>query len=285
MPQTDIDRHHQSIEEHGYTIVEDVIEPDLVALLLERVRAIEADTLGPDESGSPIDGLSQLRTAGLMQLDSIFRQVPINEQILPVVERVLGKDFLLTSFSAIDVKPGKNEQPIHPDDALIPLERPHQPIVCTCMIAITDFTKDNGATRLLPGTHKNAALLDFTKDYGEVDGMVPAEMKAGSVLIFNGSLWHQASDNVTQDEWRLGLQVSYCAGWIRPFTNHFLSIPIEEVQEYPERLTELLGYNTFNGAIGTITNPGTNRYATSAFSHPSAALGREGRKPDARPYS
>ena len=281
MPQTAISTHLQSIEDHGYTIIEDVIKPEFLAALLERVREIEDETLGPDESGSPVDGLSQLRTAGLLRLDPMFRQVPIDEQILPVVEGVLGKNFLLSTFSAIDVKPGKNMQPIHPDDALIPLERPHQPIVCTCMIAITDFTKANGATRLLPGTHKAAAPLDFTKDYEEVDGMVPAEMKAGSVLIFNGSLWHQASDNVTEDEWRLGLQVSYCAGWIRPFTNHFLSIPLEEVQQYPERLTELLGYNTFNGAIGTISNPGTNRYANSAFSHPNVALGRTAPKPAA----
>ena len=283
MAPTEIAAHLQSLEEHGYTILENVVAPDVIADLRERVREIEDETLGPVESGSPVDGSSQLRTAGLMRLDPMFWQVPINEQVLPVVEGVLGKVFLLTTFSAIDVKPGENKQPIHPDDALIPLERPHQPIVCTCMWAITDFTKENGATRLLPGTHKAEAPLDFTKDYQEVDGMIPAEMKAGSVLIFNGSLWHQASDNVTQDEHRLGLQVSYCAGWIRPFTNYFLSTPIEEVREYPERLAELLGYNTFNGVIGTITKPGTNRYANSAFVHPNTALGREGAKPASRP--
>ncbi len=274
-----IESHLSSIRDDGYTIMEDVIEPEFVATICKRVREIERETLGAEESGRPVDGLSQLRTAGLLRLDPLFWDVPINPEILPVVEGVLGENFLMTSFSAIDVRPGRNKQPIHPDDALIPLERPHQPIVCTCMWAITDFTRDNGATRLLPGTHKREAPLDFTKDYEEVDGMVPAEMKAGSVLVFNGSLWHQAADNTTEDEWRLGLQVSYCAGWIRPFTNQLLSIPLEEAREYPERLTDLLGYQTFNGSVGNISTPGTNRYANSAFRHPATALGREAPKP------
>lgn len=114
------------------------------------------------------------------------------------------------------------------------------------MIAIDEFTAENGATRLLPGSHKSAGAPDYGTDYRKVDGMVPAEMQAGSVLAFNGSLLHQAADNES-DGPRLGLQVSYCAAWIRPFTNFFLSIPQKEVAAYPEPLTDLLGYKTFNG--------------------------------------
>ncbi len=261
----------EAIDRDGYTILRDVIDPDLVAQILGRVREIEKETLPAQERGTPVDGSSQLRTGGLLSLDTLFWDVPIHSEILPIVEGVLGAGCLLTSFSAIDVKPGKNQQPLHPDDALIPLKRPHQPIVCTCMWAITDFTKANSATRLLPGSHRAAEL----PIYDEVcDDLIPAEMSAGSVLIFNGSLWHQAADNVTEDEWRLGLQVSYCAGWIRPFTNHVLSIAQETAAEFPDRLLELVGYGTFNGAIGTIGDPGTHRYANSAFRSPATVLGR-----------
>ncbi len=139
------------------------------------------------------------------------------------------------------------------------------------MGAITDFTEANAATRLLPGSHR----AESPPDYSEVhEDLIPAEMKAGSVLVLDGSLWHQAADNVTENEWRLGLQVSYCAGWIRPFTNHFLSIPRATAAKFPDRLIELLGYSTYNGAIGTIGEPGTHRYANSAFRSPATALGR-----------
>lgn len=265
----EVESHLEAIATEGFVLLEDVFDASRARKLRDRVREIERETLQDTESGTPVDGSSQLRTSGLLRLDPLFWDVPIEPAILSVVEGVLGRDFLLTTFSAIDVRPGRNKQPVHPDDALIPLERPHQPIVCTCMWAVTDFTPENGATRLLPGSHKRAEAPDYTRDYAD---MLPAEMRAGSVLVFDGSLWHQAADNTTEEEWRLGLQVSYCAGWIRPFSNHFLSIPREEAERFPERLTELLGYSTFNGAIGTIGVPGTNRYANSAFRHPSSVL-------------
>ena len=271
METAQIDEHLGAIDRDGYTILRDVIDPDLVRRILARVRQLEEETLSEQETGTPVDGSSQLRTAGLLNLDPLFWDVPLHPEVLPIVEGVLDPGCLLTSFSAIDVQPGENRQPLHPDDALIPLKRPHQPIVCTCMWAITDFTEANAATRLLPGSHR----VDAPPDYAEVcNDLVPAEMTAGSVLVFDGSLWHQAADNQMEDEWRLGLQVSYCAGWIRPFTNHFLSIPRETAAKFPDRLVELVGYGTYNGAIGTIGTPGTHRYANSAFRNPATVLGR-----------
>ena len=271
MDQGALAAHLEGLDRNGYTILENVIDAGLVARILNRVREIERETLPQEESGTPVDGSSQLRTAGLLSLDPLFWDVPIHPEVLPLVELVLDPGCLLTSLSAIDVMPGKNRQPVHPDDALIPLERPHQPIVCTCMWAITDFTEENGATRLLPGSHRADGPPDYAREY---EGLVPAVMRAGSVLVFSGSLWHQAADNTTKTEWRLGLQASYCAGWIRPFTNHFLSIPRETAAKFPERLIELLGYATYNGAIGTISTPGTHRYANSAFRPPASVLGR-----------
>jgi len=244
-----VQSHLEAIESDGYTIIEDVFKPEIVDAIGNRVHELEQQTLGETERGYAVDGNSQLRTAGLLRLDPLFWEIPIHDDVLPIVKGVLGDPCLLTSFSAIDVLPGENKQPIHPDDALIPLARPHQPIVCTCMVAIDDFTPENGATRLLPGSHKSADMTDMGTDYREVDNMIPATMRAGSVLAFNGSLLHQAADNES-DAPRLGLQVSYCAPWIRPFTNFFLSIPQEEVVQYPEPLTDLLGYRVFNG-IGT----------------------------------
>lgn len=269
MEATHLQEHLEALDRDGYTILPGAIDAERAERILRRVRELERETLPEEEGGSAVDGSSQLRTGGLLCLDPLFWEVPLHPDVQAIVGGLLGDDFLLTTFSAIDVMPGKNKQPLHPDDALIPLKRPHQPIVCTCMWAISDFTAENAATRLLPGSHRVSGPPEYTEE-----DLLPATMPAGSVLVFDGSLWHQAADNVTEDQWRLGLQVSYCAGWIRPFTNHFLSIPRETAVQLPDRLLELLGYNTFNGAIGTINTPGTHRYANSAFRHPASALGR-----------
>jgi len=241
MQKSVVKSHIEALGRGGYTIIEDVLKPDSVDAIRKRVRELEKETLGQVEGAGPVDGSSQLRTAGLLQLDPMFREIPILEDLLPVVQGILGPECLLTAFSAIDELPGENKQPIHSDDALVPLPRPHQPVLCTCMIAIDDFTIANGAPRLLPGSHKTARVPDSGTDYREVDGMIAVEVRAGSVVVFTGALLHQDADNES-DAPRLGLEVSYCAPWMRTFTNFYLSIPEEEVMQYPQPLMVLLGY-------------------------------------------
>ena len=79
-------------------------------------------------------------------------------------------------------------------------------------------------------------------------------MKPGSVLVFDHAIFHGASDNHS-DAWRLGLQVSYHVGWVRPYTNWFRSIPIEEVREFPEKLRDILGCKTWNSVGGGLMQP------------------------------
>jgi hypothetical protein len=232
----------EAIERDGYTIIEDVLTPDAVAAIGRRVREIEKETLHNRDGETPLDGGSRLRTEGLLQLDPLFRGIPILPDVLPVIQGILGAECQLTAYSAIDVLPGENRQSIHADDAAVPLPRPHQPVVCTCMVALDDFTTLNGATRLLPGSHKAAGAPDRAASYREVDGMIAAEMPSGSVVVFNGALLHQDADNES-DAARLALEVSYCAPWMRTFTNFFLSIPEEEALQYPQ---PLIGYRDFD---------------------------------------
>ena len=123
MQQSQVQSHIEAIERDGYTIIEDALKPDSVDAIAKRVREIEKETLGETERGGPGNGSSQLRTAGLLQLDPLFREIPILPDVLPVVQGILGIECLLSTFSAIDVLPGENKQPIHPDDAHIPLPR------------------------------------------------------------------------------------------------------------------------------------------------------------------
>jgi ectoine hydroxylase-related dioxygenase (phytanoyl-CoA dioxygenase family) len=136
---------------------------------------------------------------------------------------------------------------LHADDQLIPLPRPHPPIICNTMWAITDFTDENGATRLVPGTHRALNVPELGTTYETI----PAEMSKGSVLVWVGSLWHGGGANRT-DQRRVGIAMNYCAGYIRQQENQQLGIPPELVKTFPRRLQELIGYSVYNGLVGHI---------------------------------
>ena len=147
----------------------------------------------------------------------VFARVPVHPNVLPLVEGVLDPGCLLSSLSSIAIGPDETPQPIHADDQIIPLPKPHPDVVCNSMWALTDFTEANGATRLVPGT-----TCRTRPTYAAVR-LGPAEMGRGSVLVWHGSLWHGGGDNTT-DERRIGLACNYCAGHVRQQENQQLGI-------------------------------------------------------------
>jgi len=255
-----VQAHLDEIATDGYTILRDVFDAERATKFREKIREIESTTLRPMEPDETEEDSSFFRTAGLLRLDPIFWDVPIDPRVTAVVEGTLGADFLLSTFSGIDLKPSSgNIQPLHPDDALVPVPRPHpQPIGCTAMWVVTPFGPATGGTRVLPGSQTEPLDLLFGQTQEQLDAIIQPEMEPGSVLVFDHALFHGAADNPS-DDWRLGLQVSYHAGWVRPYTNWFRSIPIEEVREFPEKLRDLLGYKTYNGIGGANDTPGSYR--------------------------
>jgi ectoine hydroxylase-related dioxygenase (phytanoyl-CoA dioxygenase family) len=171
----------------------------------------------------------------------------VHPHVLPIVEGVLDPGCLVSSLSSINIGPGEDAQPIHADDQLIPIPKPHPPTVCNTMWALTDFTEANGATRLIPGTH----LADSSPNYGQHYDSIPAEMPRGSVLVWHGSLWHGGGANST-DQRRVGIAMNYCAGYVRQQENQQLGIPPAVVRGFSPRLQELIGYGIYSGLIGHI---------------------------------
>jgi ectoine hydroxylase-related dioxygenase (phytanoyl-CoA dioxygenase family) len=159
---------------------------------------------------------------------------------------VLDSGCLLSSLSSIAIGPGESAQPIHADDQIIPIPKPHPAVVCNSMWALTDFTDANGATRLVPGSHRRDSP-DFGGDYATV----AAEMGKGSVLVWHGSLWHGGGANTTSER-RVGLACNYCAGYIRQQENQQLGIPRAVAQGFDRRLARLCGYGIYSGLIGHI---------------------------------
>lgn len=238
--------HLKRINTDGYTILEGAIDVDVCDALREDLDRLEAELgIVPAENG--FEGRQTWRIYNLLLHGALYEQIPVHPEVLPVVEGVLDPGCLVSSLSSIAIGPGETAQPIHADDQLIPIPKPHPPTVCNTMWALTDFTEANGATRIIPGTH----LADASPTYGQHYDSIPAEMAKGSVLVWHGSLWHGGGANATGER-RYGIAMNYCAGYIRQQENQQLGLPVELVKRFPPRLQELVGYGVYMGLIGHI---------------------------------
>jgi ectoine hydroxylase-related dioxygenase (phytanoyl-CoA dioxygenase family) len=237
--------HLGQIQEQGFTIVEEAIDPALVAELNAALLRLE-DELAAVPARNEFEGRHTVRIYNLLVHDPVFARVPTHANVLPIVEGVLDPGCLLSSLSSIAIGPDETPQPIHADDQVMPIPKPHPPTVCNSMWALTDFTEANGATRLVPGSHRDQSP-DLFKTYESI----PAEMPRGAVLVWHGSLWHGGGANTT-DERRVGLACNYCAGYIRQQENQQLGIPLATARGFDERLQRLLGYGVYSGLIGHI---------------------------------
>ena len=244
--------HLARIDADGYTIVEGAIEPDLVDGLRTTIRRVERE-LRVEPKGTAAEGHATRRMYNLLAKDAAFQAMPVHPSVLPIVERVLDRGCLLSGMTAIDIGPGEHEQPMHGDDIVMSrhLQRPHAPMMVTSMWALDDFTAENGGTRFVSGSHRFGNTPD---EPGALDGVEvrALEMPAGSVMIFHGSLWHGGGPNTTTDEWRCGVNVQYCPGFVRQQQNPYLGIPADVAAAFSDRLLELLGYRLYKGIMGHV---------------------------------
>jgi len=227
-------------------VLERVVEPDLVGGLLETVDRVmvEADIAFGSNS---FLGLRTRRIFNLLARDPLFALVPLHPAVLSVVEQVLDEQCLLSSLTAIEIQPGQAAQPLHSDDGSIALPRPHPPVVCVAIWALTDFDHANGTTRLVRGSHR----WDRRPAKGEEAEYVEATMPAGSALLYDGSLWHGGGANVSDDR-RVGIVVNHCAGFLRQEENQLLGVPRTLAATFPRRLQEMLGYGVYHGLMGHV---------------------------------
>jgi ectoine hydroxylase-related dioxygenase (phytanoyl-CoA dioxygenase family) len=241
----EIRAHVERVGKDGYTIIENAVDGELIGALAADVRRLERE-LDVKPAGNSFEGEKTLRIYNLLVYGKLYEQIPVHENVLPVVEGVLDRGCLVSSLSTITILPGESAQPIHADDQLIPLPKPHPPTVCNTMWALTDFTEANGATRIIPGSH-----LADSPVYGQHYDSIAAEMPKGGVLVWHGSLWHGGGANRSEAP-RMGVAMNYCAGYIRQQENQQLGIPREIAAQFPRRLQELVGYGVYNGLIGHI---------------------------------
>jgi ectoine hydroxylase-related dioxygenase (phytanoyl-CoA dioxygenase family) len=230
------------LQRDGYAIIPGAISTEQVAAARSALEAVlEHTPLGRDD----FEGRRTRRVYALFAKTRALDDLATHPVILGVLDEVLG-NYQLSAPAAIAIGPGEVAQPLHPDDAIYPVARPHQELVVNVMWPLQDFTAANGATRIVPGSHR------WTDERpGPDSDVVTAEVSAGTALVYLGSVWHGGGANRTDDV-RLGVVLHYASAWLRPVENHVLAVPPEAARSLSPRLQELLGYNIYPPFIGYV---------------------------------
>jgi Phytanoyl-CoA dioxygenase (PhyH) len=219
------------LQHDGYVI----LPGRMSAGALDRARGEIGALLAGAGWGSGFDGDRTRKVWALLARTRCMDDTALDPLVLDLVDRAVGPGTQFSLTYATQVHPGQKAQVLHYEQGIYPLPRDRE-VMLNAIWALDDFTAANGATRIVPGSHMRA---DGRPDAGET---IPAEMPAGSVLLFSGRLWHGAGANVA-DRPRLAAVIDYVQPWLRPCEAHTLSADLDQVRGLPRRLQELLGFN------------------------------------------
>jgi ectoine hydroxylase-related dioxygenase (phytanoyl-CoA dioxygenase family) len=238
----DVDKVVDQLGENGYALIHGAISSEQVAWARSELEAIVENTpLGRDD----FEGHRTRRVYGLFGKTRSLDDLATHDIVLGALDRLLGH-YQLSAPTGISIGPGETAQPLHPDDALYPVPRPHAEIVVNVMWPLQDFTATNGATRIVPGSHR------WTDERpGPDTETITVELPAGTALIYTGSVWHGGGANLSEAN-RLGVVLHYAVSWLRPVENHVLVVPPADAAHLSPRLQELLGYNIHPPFIGYV---------------------------------
>ncbi len=250
MSEHTVDSITETLERDGFAILESFLSAeDVQAKRADLERILATNPTGRND----FEGFSTQRIYAIFAKTRTFDAQATDPLILGVLENILGPGFQLSAPVGISIGPGEKAQPIHTDDGVYPIPRPHKHLVVNTMWALDDFTEANGATVVVPGSHKWVYERP-----GKDTKTVRAVMPAGSVLMFVGSIFHGGGANKT-DKSRLGVILEYCAAWVRPQENHILGVPKAIVKDLDPKLQELLGYSV-HGLLGNVDGRHPRKY-------------------------
>ena len=236
----------EHIRQHGYAIVDDLADANLLEQLEAESQAyIDASAYGRDE----YDGQLTRRTGALIARSPAARELVMNPVALGTVKEFLrhATAIQLHTTQIISISPGETQQKLHRDQMafdFFPFP-PDYHVQCNTLWALTDFTIENGATHLSPGTStiddEDAAMVN----------PVQAEMRRGACLFYDGKILHGGGAN-TSDEDRRGVNLTYSVGWVRQEENQYLACPAEIARTLEDDLLRVMGYQAGAFAMGYV---------------------------------
>ncbi len=235
------------LKSDGAVIIDDLVSAET----MDRARAelqpyIDATPVGADE----FSGFHTKRTGALIARSTTCRELVTHSLPLAVTDQLLADatSFQIHLTQIIAIGPGAPAQDIHRDQWAFDFFTFPQgyDVQCNTIWAMTDFTEENGATRVVPGSNRREDKLRFS-----IEDTEPAEMAKGSVLLYSGSVYHGGGAN-RSDETRYAVNITYNRSWLRQEENQYLSVPHEIARELPVELLRLMGYSLGAYALGYI---------------------------------
>lgn len=229
------------IREHGHVIIDELVSASVIDQVLADMRPY-TDAVPFNESSS--FGTGCQRVGNLIARSKAGRALVMNPLVLGVVKGVLSHSSVIQvqATEMISLRPGCPAQALHQDEvAFDSFPFPDDYIVsCNSLWALTEFTEENGATRVVPGSHVRPRAQYRMKD------TLAAEMDRGSVMLFSSKLWHGGGSN-RSNEIRRTQAVNYSVGWVRQEENQYLACPQDIARTLPDDLLQLMGYQIGNG--------------------------------------
>lgn len=234
------------LESNGCVIVKNHIDA-------ERMRGLHAE-LQPFLDSAPYGrtefaGRTSRRRNGLLAKSETCRDLAIDPLVLGVCDGILGPNcvnYRLHVTMLVELMPGEIRQEIHRDGEIYPIRHPAPPMTLAAFWAYTDFTEENGATLVAPGSHHWQQ-----ERRPQESELVQAVMPKGSLLLYTSSVWHGSEANHTEAV-RTGMGLHYSLGWLRQEENQVLSSPPDIAKHFPERLQRLIGYDFGGPYLGFV---------------------------------
>ena len=235
----------EEFQRDGYVILERAIDRAAIDELRAALAPYEADR---PMGRNAFEGLRSQRVYSLAGKGAPFLRLAEHPDVISLLDRTLLSNYLLSTAQSIRLYPGERAQSWHTDDPFYLSARPHRmPLAISVIWAIDDFTADNGATEVIPGSHTWGMEHPDTRD---VDPVV-AVMPAGSALVFDAALWHRGGGN-RSSRTRLAISPQYCQPWLRPQESQLLIVPPEVARGCTDRMRSMLGYSIHPPFIGQV---------------------------------
>lgn len=243
----------RALEEAGCVIVEDAYPDSQMDQFAADLKPwFEQRSIGIDD----FSGYKTRRVSSLVARSEMGQEIALNETVLDVCDRLLLPNcnvYRLQVTHMVDIGPGEIRQIVHRDDSIYP-EVFHNALPdLNCLVhgmwAVTEFTRENGATSLVPGSHR---WKDREREPEEHE-ITQAVMPKGSVALYLGATYHGGGENRSNGH-RVGALFGYALGWLRQEENMYLACPPDIARTFPEKLQRLIGYDQFSKGAGWVDN-------------------------------
>ena len=243
LSEAEVALHVANIARDGFSIMPDAIPPNFRAEICDELDRLERVRPGGDIPPQPFTGEVTRRWFDLLNDGEVWQRVAVHPWILQVMPHVLGEGFLLSTMGSAVVGPGEPAQPIHVDDGVYAFPRPHPNLVCNTMWALSDFTEETGATRVVPGSN----TWDHDPDHKTTYDTIGLEMPAGGIAFVVGTCFHGAGANRSKSD-RVALTINYSNGSMRQQENLMLGVSPGRMMTFAPELQDILGFTRCKGA-------------------------------------